>query len=243
MSNTLVFDCPSCGAKNQTLDVKGYNPLQSPEIVWEFFCVCRKCKSGCCLRGIIRTNLQGKLKINPNKLVNSIPQLVSETLKIGNQDLGDFFTGFYHKVIIPETLQHPQYLPPKLETIFIEATKCLALDCYNAAGSMFRLCLDITTKQILEENAHLSPSNNHKSSIHSRLNWIFEKQILNTNLEELSRCIKDDGNDAAHDGSLGKDDAYDLYDFTFELLEQIFTQRERVRLARERRQLRRNDGN
>lgn len=242
MSNTLVFDCPSCNAKNQTFDVQGYNPLPMPQIEWEFFSICRRCKAACCLKGSIRPDATSNLRNVGNVVFNSITKLVVENLKAGNQDIGHFFHDFHHKVIIPESLAHPQYLPSKIENIFIEATKCLTLDCYNAAGSMFRLCLDITTKKILEKNEHLHPSNKDKNTIHSRLVWIFEKQILNNNLEELSRCIKDDGNDAAHDGSLTKDDAYNLYDFTYELLEQVFTQPERIKLARERRQQRKNDG-
>ncbi|MEO9303158.1 DUF4145 domain-containing protein [Acinetobacter pittii] len=42
-------------------------------------------------------------------------------------------------------------------------------------------------------------------------------------LEELSRCIKDDGNDAAHDGTIGETEANDLLDFTYELLERVYT--------------------
>lgn len=59
-------------------------------------------------------------------------------------------------------------------------------------------------------------------------------------LRELSLCIKEDGNDGAHAGSLTKDDAEDLLDFTFALLERIYTEPERLRLAQERRNARRS---
>ncbi|RZG42152.1 DUF4145 domain-containing protein [Acinetobacter baumannii] len=71
--------------------------------------------------------------------------------------------------------------------------------------------------------------------MHNRLTWIFNNKILNAGLEELSRCIKDDGNDGAHDGNIGKEEADDLFDFTYELLEQVYTQPERIRLATTRR--------
>lgn len=71
------------------------------------------------------------------------------------------------------------------------------------------------------------------------MKWIFENEILPSDLEDLSRGIKDDGNDAAHDGSLNKDDAEDLLDFTYILLERVYTEPERVKIAAQRRVARR----
>lgn len=42
-----------------------------------------------------------------------------------------------------------------------------------------------------------------------------------------------------HDGSLEKEDAEDLLDFTFALLERMYTEPERLRIAKERRESRR----
>lgn len=55
----------------------------------------------------------------------------------------------------------------------------------------------------------------------------------------MSRGIKDDGNDAVHDGSLSKGDAKDLLDFTYILLERLYTEPERVKIAAQRRIARR----
>jgi hypothetical protein len=53
------------------------------------------------------------------------------------------------------------------------------------------------------------------------------------------RPLKDDGNDGAHAGTLTKADAVDLLDFTFELLERLYTERKRLELAAVRREERR----
>ncbi len=50
--------------------------------------------------------------------------------------------------------------------------------------------------------------------------------------------FKDDGNDGVHGGSLSAADAEDLLDFTTELLRRLYTEKERVRLARERKNAR-----
>jgi len=65
-------------------------------------------------------------------------------------------------------------------------------------------------------------------------------QILPDALRDLSSCIKDDGNDGAHRGTLSKDDAEDLLDFTFALLERIYTEPEKLRVAQVRRKKRRS---
>jgi hypothetical protein len=56
-----------------------------------------------------------------------------------------------------------------------------------------------------------------------------------------SMSVKDDGNDGAHRGTLGKADAEDLQDFTFELLERLYTEPARLKQAEERRKQRRKD--
>ena len=54
-----------------------------------------------------------------------------------------------------------------------------------------------------------------------------------------SSCVKEDENDGAHEGTLSKEDAYELLDFTTALLERMYTEPERLRLAKERRDARR----
>ena len=52
-----------------------------------------------------------------------------------------------------------------------------------------------------------------------RLPWLFDKGLLPVSLKALSSCIKEDGNDGAHAGTLKQPDAEDLLDFTTALLE------------------------
>jgi hypothetical protein len=72
-----------------------------------------------------------------------------------------------------------------------------------------------------------------------RLAWLLDNGILPQELRVLSTCIREDGNDAAHDGTLKKADAEDLMDFTVALFERVYTEPERLRLANERREERR----
>jgi hypothetical protein len=45
-----------------------------------------------------------------------------------------------------------------------------------------------------------------------RLPWLFDNGLLPADLRELAHCIKEEGNDGAHAGTLAKEDAEDLLD-------------------------------
>lgn len=71
-----------------------------------------------------------------------------------------------------------------------------------------------------------------------RIEWLLDNGKLDRNLEELSSCIKDDGNDGAHEGTLSAIDAEDIKDFAFILLERLYTEPQRLENARARRAIR-----
>ena len=55
------------------------------------------------------------------------------------------------------TTEPPDHVPPDLAKIFEEATKCVAVQCWNAAGAMFRLYLDMATEPLLPEGEVAGP--------------------------------------------------------------------------------------
>jgi hypothetical protein len=138
-------------------------------------------------------------------------------------------------------IQPPEYLPSEILSVFSEGSTCLAVGCFNAAGTMFRLCVDLATKSLLPEVDTNGLNAKIRRSLGLRLKWLFEQMLLPNALEELSSCIKEDGNDGAHEGTLGKEEAEDILDFTIALLERMYTEPERRRLAKERRNARRSN--
>ena len=118
----------------------------------------------------------------------------------------------------------------------------MAVKCFNAAATMFRLCIDLATRARLpaaDENG-LTP--HIRRTLGLRLKWLFDHGRLDVGLQELSACIKEDGNDGAHQGTLGEKDAEDIQDFTTALLERLFTEPQRLILAKQRRDDRRTPG-
>jgi hypothetical protein len=138
-----------------------------------------------------------------------------------------------------DPVQPPEFLPDNVKVAFIEGTKCQAIGCFNAAGAMFRLSIDLATKSMLPEGDSNGLNSKIRRNLGLRLPWLFENKLLPEALRELSNCIKEDGNDGAHEGTLSKPDAEDMVDFSFALFERIYTEPERLRLAKLRRDERR----
>ncbi len=133
----------------------------------------------------------------------------------------------------------PEHVPDAIKDAFSEGAKCLAIGCPNAAATMFRLCIDLATKQMLplEDLDGLNPG--IRRTLGLRLQWLFDTGRLPEAIRDLSSCVKEDGNDGAHQGSLTPTDGEDLLDFTVALLERLYTEPERLRLAKARRETRR----
>jgi hypothetical protein len=227
----LVANCPRCKARLITFDVLDQTVVAGRhdwQNIYETFCVCRACKRSTVF--VLADDGYDQSKINfKTGLSNLKGELTDFVRNEGYVSLKDAIA------IAP-----PDYVPPEIQAIFSEGTKCLAIDCFNAAGTMFRLCVDMVTKSILPDGDLNGLNSKVRRNLGLRMPWLFDNGLLPEALRELSACIKEDGNDGAHEGSLMKVDAEDLLDFTTTLLERIYTEPERLRLAKERRVERRS---
>jgi len=194
---------------------------------FEIFCVCRICNKSTVFTA---TSRAGK-GINVDDLEGhegSINELVGLNRYISIRD---------HAAQSP-----PKHLPENIESAFKEGATCLAVGCYNAAAAMFRLCLDLATRPLLAKIGE-KPNSKTKRNLGLRLAWLFDKGELPESLNDLSTCIKDYGNDGVHEGNLSKEDAEGIFDFTFILLERLYTEPGKLKQAKQRRESRkRKDG-
>lgn len=110
---------------------------------------------------------------------------------------------------------------------------------------MFRLCLDLVTKDLLdkwlEENqtSDQQPNKEQKNKLANRIDFLIAQDKIPKRLKELAHCIRHDGNDSAHDGTTGEDEALDCLDFTEALLIEIYTMPEKINKSSRRRSERR----
>ncbi len=229
----IVYDCPRCRAKNTTLDAHGVAPAPRAyewQVTWETFVVCRNCGRS----SVLILKLGPRVK-DPN--VDAVKNPVTSNLGLNQfYDVAGYIGLRDHVSTVP-----PQYLPKPIEAAFNEAATCVATECWNAAGAMFRLCLDMATKERLpSDGAADRPDNKTCRDLGLRLPWLFSHGLLPDDLKGLSSCVRQDGNDGAHDGTLAAVDALDLQDFTVELLQRLYTEPKRLELAQARRNERRS---
>lgn len=120
------------------------------------------------------------------------------------------------------------------------------MNCFVASGSMFRLCLDLVTKDLLEEwleennESQIQPNHKQRTKLADRIDFLIDQKIISRRLEELAHSIRHDGNDSAHDGNTGEDEALDCLDFTEALLTEVYMLPEQINEANKRRIERRN---
>lgn len=227
----LVADCPRCGAQRITFSLTQEHHFRTDygwQQWYEVFCVCRGCRQATIFVLSQRAG-QDHDVIHQNGLVR-LDIAVNRYMDIeGYVNLKDLATE-----------SPPEHLPENVEGAFREGATCRAVACWNAAGTMFRLCVDLATRPLLPDQQVQGLNAKTRRDLGLRLPWLFDNGKLPNDLRELSSCIKEDGNDGAHAGTLTKEDAEDLLDFTRALLERIYTEPERLRLAKERRDLRRS---
>lgn len=231
--STLVENCPRCGAGQSTFDMLAENFLTIAPGTWvykyECYGVCRNCSRGTTFI----------LEIFDYQNATAFRQ-EAKTWR-SNVHLNDHFQVIGY-VSVKDRLTHtpPDHIPEDISAIFQEGAACLSIECHNAAGAMFRLALDMATKTLLPaEGGEGGPNRNQRNRLFDRMAYLFDANLLPRALEDLAQCIREDGNDAAHDGTLAKADAEDLLDFSKVLLERIYTEPARLELARQRRMERR----
>ena len=230
----ITADCPRCGIKNMTFDVhdsndvtirKNYDsmeefeenhPIEEIGDMYELFAICRNCKKTTIL--IIAEDFDW----DSLDIIESEPPM---TIK-GSLNNHFVLLGFV-KIRDNTTHPPPEFVPENIEKTFREGAACLSIECWNAAGGMFRKCLDLTAKDKLEKKYH-----GKKLSV--KVKCLLVKKILSEDLEKFATYIMLDGNDGLHNRMLTKDDAEDLLGFTAILLGRIYTEPERMRQIEER---------
>lgn len=235
MPSNYVQDCPRCPAQNSTFDIFAQNSRGIVQYDWvenfEIFGVCRAChKSTIFVIQNTNSNLSNNWR-QDDKGILVFNGVINPSFKhLGHINLTDF-----------DIDQPPDHTPDPIAEIFTEGSKCLSIQCWNAAAAMFRTSIDVATKSLLpaakeDEDKNLKQARKY---LFHRINWLIENKIIETEIKGLADCIREDGNDGVHDANLIEEDALDLKDFAVEMFERLYTTPQRLKLADERRKKRR----
>lgn len=228
----ICADCPRCGAQKMTFDAKSMNRLPQINFSWqqhaEIFCICRDCG-----RSTVFVTQQTETDFAQIFSDKDVFANFRGSLNAGMRVMGH--VGIKDRA----TAKPPDHTPEDVAAAFREAATCMAVECWNAAGAMFRKALDLATRPLLPTAD--TPGLNHKTrrDLGLRVPWLIQNGLLPSGLSDLAQCVREDGNDGVHAHPLTKEDALDLLDFSTALLERLYTEPERLRLAEERRNARR----
>lgn len=186
----------------------------------------------------------GTYVVRPSTTLSADVRLTGK-LSAGNAKVNFYynFTGFVTPAF-NATMKVPEHLPDNVAKCFNEGAAAFAIGAHNAAAAMFRLSLDLATKNLLPEAEadQGGPNRAQRTKLYDRLEYLFSKSIISPELRDLADCVREDGNDGAHDGTLTPADAEDLVDFAEQLLERVYTEPARLRIAKARRDARRAGG-
>lgn len=226
----LVADCPRCGSRRITFDVTQAH-ITGVQYGWqqwyEAFSVCRHCRRSTVF--ILSESVDSDYEFVHKKGLLNVDVALNRFVRIER----------FVSLKDAAAATPPEHVPENVKLIFNEGAVCLAVGCHNAAGTMFRLCIDVMTREMLPAVDIAGLNSAVRRNLGLRLLWLFDNGSLPENLRELSACVREDGNDGAHAGTLTIGDAQDLLDFTSVLLERIYTEPTRLQLAKERREKRR----
>lgn len=231
----LVANCPRCGVRAITFDVKGQTwryQKHDWQDWFEVFAVCRHCQ-----RATIFLVGVGDFK-SKDVFKRSADALVRFEGALNDHFRIEKYISLYDEA----TASPPKHLPKNIEDAFNEGARCLAAQCPNGGATMFRLCVALATDPLLpkaEDAGKPQPNAKQRRDLGLRLAWLLDNGILPEALRELSKCVREDGNDGAHVGNLSMAEAHDLLDFATRLLERLITEPKELELAAKRREERR----
>jgi Domain of unknown function (DUF4145) len=229
----LVVNCPRCGAKNMTFDVIATIPTVT-EHRWqrwyEAFSCCRHCR-----RSTVFVMSQKHIE-DEEYLDNHPPTDFSGSLS--NHFDVDRFISLADKARIAA----PEHTPESVASAFSEASACATVQSWNGAGAMLRLAIDLATRPLLPDGHVIGLNHRTRRDLAPRVKWLIENGQIPKELSELAECIRQDGNDGVHAGTLTKEDVADLFDFATALFVRMYTEPEKLRLATLRRGDRRKPG-
>jgi hypothetical protein len=226
----LVANCPRCGTRQITFDAIETWPTITKydwQRWYEAFSICRNCN-----RSTVFVIAQSEYEERKFLAQNS-------PLKFTDSLNNHFRVESFINLTDGARAQAPEFTDPKVAAAFNEAAACMTVRAWNAAAAMLRLAIDLATKPLLPSEPTPGLKHRTRRDLGLRLEWLINNGKLPGELRLLSDCIRQDGNDGAHDGTLEKKDAEELMDFAEAMFERLYTEPERLRLAVERRNKRR----
>lgn len=171
--SVLIADCPRCGSKSITFDVCA-QVFRFQESQWknwyEVFSVCRSCHTQTIFMISLRDYSHAQLS-KPNASLVEYKNSLNEYFEIDRY------------ISLRDHAQHqpPEFLDDNLSDAFKEGAACFSIACYNAAATMFRLCVDLVTRPLLPDPSDTTVNQSNEKTrrdLGLRLPWMFDNKLI-----------------------------------------------------------------
>lgn len=208
----IIGDCPRCHIRRAQLRVQGHSARGNSIDV---SVICSSCKKMSVFNGTMRQNTTAGPPADPTS------------------DLGELYSCTFAPVFsLPNATAPPEFISDRVRDLSEQASKCLSIGAYDAAGASFRKVIDVATKEIFADDPRLK-ERKPADALRARIKALGEMKVIEEDVVDLADIVALDGNDAAHDvDPYTKDEAEALRDLTYDLLERLFTRPRRAQAVR-----------
>jgi hypothetical protein len=197
----LIFthQCPHCATDHIGLKIVNWKKTGEYRYVTNFLCP--------------RCDLPSGAIFGPNSTVTPFEHLLRNNDGADVSDYGWGAIDFWPSSPQPEI---PENLPPEIARVYLQAERNFPTEGNeDASGTMYRKALDIGLKRI-------DPS--LTGSLAVRIKKLASCGKVTAEIAEWSDCIRDIGNDAAHEETpLSRDELTDLKYFSDAVLRYLFS--------------------
>ncbi|MGH1376121.1 MAG: DUF4145 domain-containing protein [Alphaproteobacteria bacterium] len=197
----LRHTCPHCGSTNSTFTRYGEFKDPNEQSRFNLSFSCGGCHQGVCA-SVFST--KGKPPSHHRGFLNNTSE-------------------FRILSVYPEISEaaSPDHLPNNIASFFIQASKSLQDNSYDASSMMSRKTLEAAVKTLGLET---------EGNLFKRIEALEKSGIITSDLKEWAHLIRKDGNGAAHEEQpVTKQYAEDLLSFTEMFLTYTFTMPQRIK--------------
>ena len=126
----------------------------------------------------------------------------------------------------------PEFTPEGVHAAFQEGVRVFAIECWNAASSMFITSINLATKDLISKIKIKEFDTYTFQNPAERLEWLFETERLPADLYDSASCVIENGYEEPYSETmLWEEEAKEFLDFTTALLGQIYPEPKKTEIV------------
>ena len=214
--DTIVFDCPRCRTARSTFDVDYQGVIPRNSNSGTLLGRCRSCQHGVVFD--LERNYGQTSGANPIIVFSGSPWRPTAVFPS------------------PRKVEVSDFIPEPVRFAMQEAEHTLAVASARVARGQFRIVLDVAAKYVVDENPSCVADRTftHPLKLNDRINILAKHHLLTPALRDWAHGVRGITNEDVHTAeSVTPAEAQEIAEITRMILTYLFEMPERVRLAKE----------